>query len=219
MKYFFSFIIIVLVIFLLISVYFYITKYKPVNDKLNEIKKERDALLVRVASIKGDIDDTIAISEIIPYTQYGREVIDSMVFQVEQLYEELDSQAYIGASVEIALDNFFDSDSITVWKPGGKALLRRIANIVKRSGEVNIVLSVHVDNVIPPEAEIYAIKTPWEVSAKRGVDLIRYISDSCDIGRAGISLHIFGDQIPKGDTTTEEGRKSSRRLILTIEEK
>ena len=219
MKYFFSFIILILVILLLISVYLYITKYKSIDDKLIEVKRERNALLVRVASMKGDINDTIPIAEIIPYTQYGREVIDSMTFQVEQLYEELDSQAYIGASVEIQLDNFFDSDSITVWKPGGKALLRRISNIIKRSGEVNIILSVHVDNFIPPEAEIYAIKTPWEVSAKRGIDLIRFVSDSCDIGRAEISLHIFGNQIPKGDTTTEEGRKSSRRLILSIEEK
>ena len=208
-----------LILFLIFSTYFYLSKYKPINDRLNEIKKERDALLVRVASMTGNINDTVAISEIIPYTKYGREVIDSMVFQVEQLYEELDSQAYIGASVEIQLDNIFDSDSITVWKPGGKALLRRISNIIRRSGDVDVIISVHVDNYIPPEAEIYAIKTTWEVCAKRGVDIIKFITDSCDIGQAEISLKIFADQIPKGDTTTEEGRTSSRRMIFSILQK
>ena len=203
---------------MIFSIYFYTVKYKPLHNKINQIEQEKNALLVRMASIDQEyIEQNDSLS--IPSTEQGQDFIDSLQYQIEKIYIESDTVNFIGASVEIPMDNLFDPDSITVWSVGGKDLLVRIANILKRSGKVLANFKIYNDCYIPEEAQIYAIKTPWQVAAKRGVDIIQYLNDSCDIGQATLTLEILGPNYPLGDTTTEEGRKRTRRVIFSINER
>lgn len=220
MKILLSLFVIVMTLFAAYSVYLYFTKYKMIEDKLISVEHERNALLTRMASVEGFmVSDTLMSKTSAPLTPYGKEIVDSLELQVNNIIMEVDSQVFIGASVEIPLDNFFDPESITVWKQGGKELLQRIGDIINRSGNVKVVFSVYVDSYIPGEGEIYAIKTPWEVAAKRGLDIVHFLKDSCGTVSAQITLEIYGSQFPKGDTTTREGRVATRRVIFTLLEK
>lgn len=212
----------IILLFIIITIasfsgYYYFFKYKPLDDRIINIERERDVLLKRISQINISNEDILIDS--LPLTNIGREIIDSLELEVEKFLNQLESENFIGASIEIQLDNFFDPESVTVWAEGGKDLLKRLANIINMSGDVKVVFSIYLDNYIPPEAEIYAIRSSWELSAKRGVDLIQFVVDSCDIGNTDISLKIFGSNFPKGDTTTEEGKYLSRRLIFNIIEK
>lgn len=203
---------------MIFSIYFYTVKYKPLQNKINQIEQEKNALLVRMASIDREyIEQNDSLT--IPSTEQGQDFIDSLQYQIEKIYIESDTVNFIGASVEIPMDNIFDPDSITVWSIGGKDLLVRIANILKRSGKVQAKFEIYNDCYIPDEAQIYAIKTPWQVAAKRGVDIIQYLTDSCEIGQAILTLEILGPNYPLGDTTTEEGRQRTRRIVFSINEK
>jgi len=208
---------IVLVIVTCFSAYYYFFKYKSLDNKMVNLERERDVLLKRISQV--NIADQHLLIDSLPLTNVGREIIDSLELEVENYLEQLESENFIGASVEIPLDNFFNPESVTVWSEGGKELIKRVAQIINSSGNVKVIISIYLDSYIPPEAEIYAIRTPWELSAKRGVDFIHYMVDSCDVGNIDINLEIFGSNFPKGDTTTEEGRYLSRRLIFSIIEK
>jgi len=216
--------ILIFIVFLLAftsySIYIYLNKYKYIEEKLIEVENEKNVLLKRMAFIESvPNQDTIVELNNSPITPYGKELVDSLELQVNNIIMEIDSQTYVGASVEIPLDNFFDPESITVWDEGGKDLLKRIGDIIRRSGNASIKFSVYVDSRIPEEGEIYAIKTPWEVAARRGLDIINFLNDSCKISQTDVTLEIFGSQFPRGDTSTTEGRFSTRRVIFTIIEK
>lgn len=220
MKFILSVFIIILLAFTSYAIYMYLNKYKSIEDKLMNVENERNVLLKRMASLEREGNkDTIVEVNSTPITPYGKEIVDSLELQVNNIIMEIDSQTYVGAAVEIPLDNFFDPESITVWNEGGKDLLRRIGDIIRRSGNASMKFSIYVDSYIPEEGEIYAIKTPWEVAAKRGLDLVQFLRDSCQISETEVTLEIFGSQFPVGDTTTREGRFSTRRVIFTLVEK
>lgn len=220
MKILVSLFVVVLILFSSYSIYLYLSKYKNMDEKLFSMERERSALLSRMAAVENIKNEDTLISKInSPLTPYGREIVDSLELQVSNIIMEVDSQTFIGATVEIPLDNFFDPESITVWRRGGKDLLKRIGDIINRSGNVKVMFSVYVDSYIPAEAEIYAIKTPWEIAAKRGLDIVHFLNDSCGLQTADITLEIYGNQFPKGDTTTREGRVATRRVVFTLLEK
>lgn len=91
-------------------------------------------------------------------------------------------------------------------------LLMKISQMVKNlDNDIKVV--GHTDNV-----PIHTSKFPsnWELSAMRAINVMNFMVDTGEVNPKKLSVQAYGEQMPKFDNSTKDGRAKNRRVEIFI---
>lgn len=139
----------------------------------------------------------------------------------EELQEKIKMDGYsdkvkielneVGLSISIesiVLFNSGDDSVIDEVKP----LLLEISRILKElDNKIKIV--GHTDNIPIKNVKF---RSNWDLSAMRAINVMNFIVDNGGVSSKKISIEAYGEQMPKYDNSTEEGRSKNRRVEILI---
>ena len=108
----------------------------------------------------------------------------------------------------------FDSGRADI-KENGKAVLHRVAEILKNISDKQIRIEGHTDNV--PIGPVLAVKFPtnWELSTARSTTVVRYLQDQ-GVDPAFLSAAGYSEYRPVDFSDTVEGRAKNRRIEIVL---
>jgi chemotaxis protein MotB len=108
----------------------------------------------------------------------------------------------------------FDSGKADI-KQNGKAVLDRVAEILKRVTDKQIRIEGHTDNV--PIGPVLAVKFPtnWELSTARSTTVVRYLQYQ-GVDPAFLSAAGYSEYRPVDSNEEDEGRAKNRRIEIVL---
>jgi chemotaxis protein MotB len=202
--FYFSFILFLLLLFGA----FYVKKYAPLHGTLIEYKEENRTLVSIVNDLKGSMEsvDTLEKEDKISY------LVQDIKDMVEGIEVELEREEF---SITLPCKKMFPPGSVELGAEGQETLLR-IANILKEMPERNIQIEGHTDNVAIAGSLRKEYPTNWDLSAKRAVNVVKFLIAKMDIEPSRLAAVAFGEYRPIADNSTEEGRNKNRRIVIDV---
>jgi chemotaxis protein MotB len=98
----------------------------------------------------------------------------------------------------------------------GKNILRRVAqSLANVEGRV-IQVEGHTDSMQPSRALQERFPTNWELSAARATNVVRFLSEECDIPGEKLVASAISAFRPAASNRTETGRRRNRRIELEL---
>lgn len=104
----------------------------------------------------------------------------------------------------------------TVVSGNGIRALRRLAVVLEKNPDINIMIEGHTDDV-PYRTSSGPIKDNWDLSVKRATSVVRILLDNSSINPKRLMASGRGEFMPVDPAKTAEARKKNRRteIILT----
>jgi chemotaxis protein MotB len=109
----------------------------------------------------------------------------------------------------------FDSGSAEV-KKGGRKVLDRVADILKKATDKQIMIEGHTDNVGIGRLLRERFPTNWELSSQRATNVLRYLQDVAGIDPRLLSASGYAEYRPVDSNETREGRARNRRIEIVL---
>lgn len=155
----------------------------------------------------------------------------------DYLAEEIVYQSEL-KSLADSLNNFINDekleDSVDVIKDNDKITLRFSSSLLFSSGKAtlkddvkpylkkisktlpegyDIQIEGHTDNL---NINNHEFASNWELSAFRGINVLKYLVNSCGIDSDRLSVAGYGEFRPIADNNTPEGRSKNRRVDIIL---
>jgi len=118
-------------------------------------------------------------------------------------------------SITLPCKKMFPPGSVELSGEGQETLLR-IANILKEMPERDIQIEGHTDNMAISGSLKDEYPTNWDLSAKRAVNVVKFLISKVDIEPSRLAAVAFGEYRPIADNDTEEGRNKNRRIVIDV---
>ncbi len=124
--------------------------------------------------------------------------------------EQKNGKVYV--SLEESL--LFKSGSYVV-DTKGKDVLKKLAEVLEKNADVNVLVEGHTDNV--PYNGSGQLNDNWDLSVRRATSVVKIILDGSSMDPSRLTAAGKGDHMPLADNSTAEGRAKNRRteIILT----
>lgn len=98
----------------------------------------------------------------------------------------------------------------------GKALLRKIADLLRRYANREVQVQGHTDNVQISDRLAERWETNWELSAARATRVLRYLVEARNLDPRRASAAGMGEFRPVDENRTRAGRRRNRRIEILI---
>jgi len=158
--------------------------------RIQELEKEKDAAVQTHQTLENEM----------------RAALESKDVTISKLQGKL--------TVNILDHVLFDSGEADL-KPGGAAVLRKVATILSQHPELKVHVIGHTDNVPIRAAARNRFPSNWELSTARATAAVRFLTENgVDPRRLGALG--YGEFRPVADNSTTEGRARNRRIAITI---
>ncbi len=201
------------------------TELASTRNKLSTTESERDQLKGELTALGANKDELAkrlqATKQEIEELRKARAMAEKRAAVFRQLMARLRSMIDSGKlQVEIRKGRMIVkmSDKIlfdpgkTKLKDEGEEALKQIAAVLKDIGNRDFLITGHTDNV-PIKTQRFP--SNWDLSAARAVTVTKFMQsegvDPKHLGAAG-----FSEFDPVGDNTTEDGRRSNRRIEIVL---
>lgn len=109
----------------------------------------------------------------------------------------------------------FDSGEADV-KPGGEAVLRKVAKLLEQHPGIKIHVIGHTDNVPIKASARNRFPSNWELSTARATAAVRFLTETAGVDPRRVGAVGYGEFRPVADNSTTEGRAQNRRIAITI---
>lgn len=178
----------VFIFLIFLGVYFYFTRWKPIVDKVNDLRKENLYLSKKLAEKWGSQESKMFFSKFEISEEKLKVVVPS-------------DEVFVSGTAEIS-DN-------------GKKVLKDLVNTLKKRGFNKIDIEVHTDNT-PVGARLKVLyPTNWELAGARASNIVKFFIQN-GIPANKLRAISCGDAYPVTSNLTPEGRKQNRRIIFYI---
>ncbi|PLX03197.1 MAG: hypothetical protein C0594_10775 [Marinilabiliales bacterium] len=205
------------------------------EDNLRELERTLDKKRQDLLTLQAEVDKKNSIIEA------KNKDLESRTKQLSELQNKLNSMdsvvnalkdkvsnALIGfegdglaieqrnGKVYVSLDEqlLFKSGSFSVDSKG-KDALKKLAKVLEKNHDVNIMIEGHTDNV--PYKGSGQIKDNWDLSVMRATTIVKILTENSSIDPKRISAAGRSEYLPISEEDTKEARAKNRRteIILT----
>lgn len=114
------------------------------------------------------------------------------------------------------LDRILFDSGEAVLKPGGAAVLDKVAAVLAQHPTLKIHVIGHTDNVPIRSSARSRFASNWELSTARATAAVRYLTESAGVAPGRLGVVGYGEFRPIADNATPEGRARNRRIAITI---
>ena len=109
----------------------------------------------------------------------------------------------------------FDSGEADL-KPGGEAVLLKVAAILSQHPNLKVHVIGHTDNVPIRASARNRFPSNWELSTARATAAVRFLTEKAGVDPRRLGAVGYGEFRPVADNSTAEGRARNRRIAITI---
>ncbi len=109
----------------------------------------------------------------------------------------------------------FDSGEADL-KPGGEAVLRKVAAVLAQHPSLKVHVIGHTDNVPIRASARSRFASNWELSTARATAAVRFLTEKAGVDPRRLGAVGYGEFRPVADNSTAEGRARNRRIAITI---
>jgi len=212
MKFLTYFLLIVIVFYGGYSAYFYITEFKPLNDKMSGLKEENRTLTELVAKLKEKVEER---KDMETGSNYKKNIIGELSeISTRENFEIRKAKK----GVEINLPG------LRLFNPGeeklsseGLLLLSKLGKILKNASNGEIKIEGHTDDTKIGGTLAQKFPSNWELSAARAVNVVRYLQEKVKIPPKRLSVVAYGQYRPLFPNDSEEHKQKNRRIVIILE--
>ena len=104
----------------------------------------------------------------------------------------------------------------TKVKPEGKAVLLKVAQLLKQVPDRPILVVGHTDNVPIGLKSKSGCASNWELSTARATSAVRFLCEKGGIEARRVGAAGYGEHRPVADNATADGRARNRRIAIMI---
>jgi flagellar motor protein MotB len=200
---------------------------------LRTSRQELDSLGTKLDEVTGSLSNALAEN----YANQGQ--IAELKSQVAELEQEKRQAGQAARGLEAEMRAGLESKDVTisqlrgkltvnildrvmfdsgeaVLKPGGEAVMWKIANLLAQHPELKIHVIGHTDNV-PIRAEAHSrFASNWELSTARALAALHFLVEKAGVDPRRVGAVGYGEYRPLADNTTVEGRAKNRRIAIAI---
>jgi len=169
-------------------------KLAEAQAALEQLQKEKDSAVQAVQSHK-TLEDEM------------RAALESKDVTISKLQGKL--------TVNILDRVMFDSGEADL-KPGGEAVLRKVAALLEQHPALKIHVIGHTDNVPIRASARNRFPSNWELSTARATAAVRFLTEKAGVDPRRVGAVGYGEFRPVADNSTAEGRARNRRIAITI---
>ena len=154
-----------------------------------------------------------------------QKAVDELRGTYEELVTELKSELKEGEVTIMQLKNklslsmvdkiLFDSGSAEV-KSAGRKVLNRVAEILKKVGDKQIMVVGHTDNMRIGKKLRKKFPSNWELSSQRATNVVRYLQEDGGINPDVLTVAANSMFKPIASNDTKEGRAKNRRIEIVL---
>lgn len=125
-----------------------------------------------------------------------------------------------GVAVNIADRLFFETGKAEI-KPEGEAVLKKLAENLKKMPDKIIKIDGHTDNSPIRAGSDLSLKysTNWELGAARAINVTRFLTEKCAVDPAVISASTYSMYQPMESNDTKKGKAKNRRIEIIVADK
>jgi len=187
-------------------------------------------------SLRSKLDDANAsLASALDQNQKDKDQISALQTQVAELEKEKADAAQMAKGLEAEMRAGLESKDVTIsklqgkltvnildrimfdsgeaiLKPGGEAVMRKIAALLAAHPELKIHVIGHTDNV--PIRSRFA--SNWELSTARALAAVHFLTEKAGVDPHRVGAVGYGEYRPIADNATPEGRARNRRIAITI---
>lgn len=174
-------------------------------EKKENLLKEREQKLKEMQSIIARQDSIVnGLNNIVKNALLG--------FNADELTVEMkNGKVYVSMSDKL----LFKSGSADVENKG-KDALKKLAEVLNKNLDVDILIEGHTDNV-PIKTAIY--KDNWDLSAARATSVVRLLTDEYKLEPKRLTASGKGEFFPVAPNQTVEGKAKNRRTEIILSPK
>ncbi len=202
----FLFLIFLFLVSSLVFGYFFIVV--PLQLENKDLKRENEFLVLKISKELESLNplkrDTLSLNLPEPLLKAKEEL--SKKFRVEAEGNLM--------KVVIPTDQIFLPGNYVISKQG-EEVLSNFIKILKEFPYKEIEIQVHTDNV-PVQTKKDLFPTNWELSARRGTEIVRFLITKENIPPERIYSSAFGDSRPLVNENSKEAREKNRRAEFII---
>ena len=175
-------------------------------DKLGRELNERDAKLREMESLIARKDSAVqALKKKMLDALKGFNSGDLTVY-------EKDGKIYVALSDKL----LFTSGSYSV-EPRGKDALKKIAEVLNKQGDINIMVEGHTDNKPYISSTTGPVNSNWDLSVMRASSVTKIMVDENKVDAKRVTPAGRGEYFPVESNDTPEGRSKNRRIDIVLE--
>ncbi len=227
MNSFSTFLLILFVLLLGITGYFYLDKVSPLQSQLKEIGQENEELRFQVEQFE---QQNVQLSrqleqKVQELSAAKSEEINKLKRTYEDLIGEMKEQIEAG---EITITQLADQLKVKIVDriifPSGKAelsetgmkVLTQVGGILKQTKDKRIKVEGHTDNVqIHPNLKS-EFDSNWELSVARATNVVRFLAEEVGLNPGTLEASGFGEHRPIATNKTRRGRAKNRRIEIRL---
>ncbi|HEY5912557.1 MAG TPA: OmpA family protein [Verrucomicrobiae bacterium] len=169
-------------------------KLAEMEARIGQLQKEKESAVQAVQSHRS-LEDEL------------RAALESKDVTISQLQGKL--------TVSILDRVMFDSGEAEL-KPGGEAVLRKVASLLAQHPGLSIHVIGHTDNVPIRASARSRFPSNWELSTARATAAVRFLTETAGVDPRRVGAVGYGEFRPVADNATPEGRARNRRIAITI---
>ncbi len=169
-------------------------KLAEVQAQFEQLQKEKESAVQAVQSHKSLEDEM-------------RAALETKDVTISQLQGKL--------TVNILDRVMFDSGEADL-KPGGEAVLRKVAGLLEQHPALKIHVIGHTDNVPIKASARNRFPSNWELSTARSTAAVRFLTEKAGVDPRRVGAVGYGEFRPVADNSTADGRAQNRRIAITI---
>jgi chemotaxis protein MotB len=222
-----TFLLILFVLLLGTSGYFYLDKVSPLQSQLKEIRQENEELGFRVEQLEQQ--NAVLTKQIEQKVQELSDAKNEEINQLKSTYEdligELKEQVEAGEititqiadqlKVKIVDQIIFFSGEAELSEKGMK-VLGQVGRIFKQTKDRCIKVEGHTDNVpIHPNLKSQ-FDSNWELSVARATNVVRFLIEEVGLNAGNLEASGFGEHRPIATNKTRRGRAKNRRIEIRL---
>lgn len=196
---------------------------KEQADRINELEEQLDEKNSELEVLQNELDTL---------REEQRRVMDARrkdVSDLQNTYDELVSElneeiqkgriavSQLKDKLTLSMVDkiLFDSGKAEV-NTEGRAVLERVAEILKKVEDKQIRIEGHTDNVPIGSRLQEKFPTNWELSTTRATNVVRYLQDEGGLNPDRLSAAGYSEYKPVASNETPEGRTSNRRIEIVL---
>jgi len=161
------------------------------QNRIAELQKEKEAVVQSHRSLEDEM----------------RAALETKDVTISQLQGKL--------TVNILDRVLFDSGEADL-KPGGEAVLRKVAAVLAQHPNLKVHVIGHTDNVPIRASARSRFPSNWELSTARATAAVRFLTEKAGVDPRRLGAVGYGEFRPVADNSSAEGRARNRRIAITI---
>lgn len=184
---------------------------KTLKEKSDELSKKEQLLAEREKSLK-ELQQTIAKKDSI--TNRLNEILRNALlgFNSDELSVEIkNGKVYVSMSDKL----LFKSGSAAVESKGIEAL-KVLSDVLNKNTDIDILVEGHTDSI---PIKTVQFKNNWDLSVIRATSIVRTLTEDYKVSSTRVTASGRGDNFPKAENSTSEGRAKNRRTEIILSPK